>query len=198
MKKSVYALLIFILAVIINVSFFLPWLSIESKPIGSISKLLTGKSQTHIDTLNGFKIPIRANSSDARFMISVVKIFHPGMKNIPKNSFYIWLLPLIAVISFGASYFFRRTRLVALLIAIAGFSIFSIGFYKITHTDLERLILTVRIGSGLWLTLYAYLAMGIIGASRFIQLSLRARRKHRQALKEKERGWQIKTVKVRQ
>ncbi|MBU2541219.1 MAG: hypothetical protein KJ593_04895 [Candidatus Omnitrophica bacterium] len=192
--KSLYSLLIFLLAVVVSVAFFLPWLNVESKPLGSVSKILTGKSQGTLDNINAFRIPILANGAEARFMISVIKIFSPEMRNAPTKSFFVWILPLLAVLIFGASYFFPRSRLISLTIGIAGITVFTTGLYKISITDLDRLMLTVYIGHGLWLTLYAYLTMGLIGWVRFTQLSIRAKRRKIEELRSKKWPWKIKTV----
>lgn len=194
--KTFYSFMIFMLVVVVMISFFLPWLNVESTQISSITKFITGKSAGYIDKINGFRIPILANGGEARFMISVIKIFSPAMRSVPSKSFFIWILPLLAVLIFGASYFFGRSRFVSMLIAIIGTSVFAIGLYKISVTDLDKFVLTVHIGYGLWFTLYAYLAMGIIGALRYIQLTVIAKKHTKQELKEKKIQWQIKTVKA--
>lgn len=45
-------------------------------------------------------MPILANGSESRFMISIMKIFNPGIKDADKKSFLIWGVPLFAVVLF--------------------------------------------------------------------------------------------------
>jgi len=82
-KKKV----LLVLVVVIVISFFLPWVSIESKAVGSVTKLLTGKKQATINSISGFKVPILANSEESRFMITIIKIFQPDIENADKKKF---------------------------------------------------------------------------------------------------------------
>jgi Na+-transporting NADH:ubiquinone oxidoreductase subunit NqrC len=59
---------------------------------------------------------------------------------------------------------------VALSVGVIGVLIFVVGVYKIASTDLDKLVLNVNIGAGLWLTLYGYLGMGLAGIAGFIAL----------------------------
>ena len=157
--------------VVIVISFFLPWISVESAAIGEVTKALTGKRQATIDSISAFKVPILANSKESRFMISVIKIFNPGIKNADKKSFLIWLVPGLALIIFLISRFFYKNKWVNLAFGIIGCPIFFIAVYKITTTDLDKLVLRVNINLGLWLTLFGYLGIGVLGFINFIQLT---------------------------
>ncbi|MCF7872862.1 MAG: hypothetical protein K9L80_01475 [Candidatus Omnitrophica bacterium] len=150
------------LVVIIFVSFFLPWVSVESETMGKVSKLLTGKAQANISAVSGFQVPILANSQDSRFMISIIKIFKPQINNADKKSFLIWIVPLLAIALFFISIGFKNKKLVKLLIGLICVAIFAGAIYKINITDLDKLVLNVKIAYGLWITLLSYLAFGLI------------------------------------
>lgn len=162
MKKA-YTFIMPVLVLIVVLSFFLPWVEVGSKAVGTFSKVLTGERQTLIISISGFKVPILANSPDARLMISVIKIFNPDIKDADKKSYLIWSIPLLAVIMFVAGYIFNKNRWLHLVFGIIGTAIFVVAFYKIKTTDLDKLVLNASIGSGLWLTLWAYLGIGILG-----------------------------------
>jgi len=169
MKKTYKIALITLLAVIV-ISFFLPWIGVESKAVGKITKILTGKEQARLDTISAFKVPILANSNESRFMISVIKIFNPGIKHADKKSFLIYAIPLLAAIMATASWFLYKNKWINLACAIIGCSVFFVAAYKIATTDLNKLVLNVNIGLGLWLTLLGYLGIGILGIVHFIKL----------------------------
>lgn len=162
-----------VLAAIICVSFFLPWISVESQMIGSLSKVLTGKRQAAIDTVSGFSVPVMANSSESRFMITVIQIFNPGIKDADKKSFLIWGVPLFAVLLAIVMRFFDKNRWVNLAIGIIGIGIFLGATYKILTTDLDKLVLRVNITFGLWLILGSYLLMGLLCLAHFLFLKKR-------------------------
>lgn len=167
MKKG--SLLFLVFTIIIFVAFFLPWVHVESKMVGKITKVLTGKSQTEITNISGFSVPILANSPDARLAISIIKIFNPKVTNADKKSWLIWGVPIFAVVIFLLSLFLGKSRWFNLLIALIGIAIFAVGFYKIKTTDLDKLVLNAKIGSGLWLTLWGYLGLGLVGGINFVK-----------------------------
>ena len=167
-----YTLVMPVLVLVIVLSFFLPWVQVESKAVGTVSKILTGERQTLISSISGFRVPILANSPDARLMTSVIKIFNPDIKDADKKSYLIWSVPFLAVIMFVVGYIFGKNRWVNLVFGIIGTAIFLVAFYKIKTTDLDKLVLNVSIGSGLWLSLWAYLGIGILGFVIFGKSSL--------------------------
>lgn len=166
-RKTVMAVLV----LIIVVSFFLPWISVESQAIGEVTKLLTGKKQATIDSVSGFKVPVLANSEESRFMISVIKIFQPGIKDADKKSFLIWGVPLLAVVMLGFTKMLKDNKWVRLGIGVIGIVIFVFAAFKIVTTDLNKLVLNVKIGYGLWLILIGYLGIGILQVFEFFQLN---------------------------
>jgi len=165
-RKTIMAVLV----LIIVVSFFLPWVSVESQAVGEVTKLLTGKKQAAIDSISGFKVPVLANSEESRFMISVIKIFQPDIKDADKKSFLIWGVPLLAVIMLGLTNALKDNKWVRLAIGIIGVAIFAFATFKIVTTDLNKVVLNVKIGYGLWLILIGYLGIGILQIIEFLQL----------------------------
>jgi hypothetical protein len=159
----------FISAVVIIVSFFLPWINVESGQVGAFSKILTGKSQATIDSISGFRIPILANSADARLMISIIKIINPNITDADKKSFLVWAIPVLAAVIFLLSLYFGKNRFLNLAFGLIGCAIFFVALYKIKTTDLDKLVLNVKIATGLWLILYSYLAIGVLGFIAFVR-----------------------------
>ncbi len=115
-----------VLAVIIVVSFFLPWIAVEAPVIGGLTKVLTGKAQASISAVSGYDVPVLANGPDSRFMISVIQIFKPGIKDADKKSYLIWggmlLTALLALLSVDGElaliYTLRAVVSITLLMAL--------------------------------------------------------------------------------
>jgi hypothetical protein len=103
----------------------------------------------------------------------MVRIFKPGVKDADKKSFLIWGVPGLAVIILLMSYFLGKNKWVNLAYGLLGVLIFVVAVYKIKTTDLDKLVLNIAIGPGLWLTLYGYLGMGLAGLSAFSQSLLK-------------------------
>lgn len=147
--------------IIICAAFFLPWVSVDSKAVGGVSKFLTGTEQSSIATISGFQVPILANGEESRLMISIIKIFQPSVTDADKKSYLIWGVPLLSVLLFGISNAFNKKRWVHLSIALIGIAIFAVGVFKITTTDMDKVIIQVNMALGLWLTLCGYLTLGL-------------------------------------
>jgi len=165
---KLYNTVMLALAVLVIAAFFMPWVTVKSEQVGMVSKILTGKKQAVIDNISAYQVPVMANGPDARLMMSVIKIFNPNVKDADKKSFLILGIPLLAVIIFVASYFLGNNKWANLIIGIIGAAIFIVAVYKIKTTDLDKLVLKIEMGLGLWLTLWSFLFMGVTGFMRFI------------------------------
>jgi len=159
-----------VLVIVIVVAFFLPWISVESAVVGKVSKILTGKTQATIGSVSGFKVPILANSEESRFMITIIKIFQPDITNADKKSFLIWAVPLLAVVIFLVSNSSKANKWTYLAFGVLGILIFAGATFKILTTDLDKVVMKVNIGYGLWLILFGYLGIGILQISEFLKL----------------------------
>jgi hypothetical protein len=169
MNKSLkISMLVF--TIIICVSFFLPWVDVQSQAIGGISKFISGEKQASLKTISGFQVPILANGSDAKLMITIIKIFNPAITDADKKSWLIWCIPGLAVVLFILTLFLGKDKWVNLGVGIVGVAIFAVATFKILTTNLDKLVLNVSIAPGLWVLLYSYLGIGIIGLFRFYQL----------------------------
>lgn len=168
--KENYFMINTVLVLVIVFSFFLPWVHVESQVVGKMTKVLTGKQQAEIDNVSGFAIPGLANGPDARLMISIIKIFAPGVKDADKKSWFVWAVPFLAIaIFFLSMYKGNGARFIQLDVAMTCIIIYLIGFYKLKTTDLDKMVLNVRIGIGMWFTLWSFLCLGVVNLLMFLQ-----------------------------
>ena len=154
--------------IVIIVAFFLPWVNVESQQAGSITKVLTGKRQGNIASISGIQIPMMANSDESRLLISIAKIFFPKVDNVDKKSFMVCLIPLLALLIIALNLTIGSNKLVQLGCAVLGVLIFAVAFFKIMTTDMDKLVLQINIGIGLWLILLSYLAIGMVSTIRLV------------------------------
>lgn len=168
--QNFYKISLLILTAVIVISFFLPWIGVESAAVGGVTKVLTGKRQASLGGISGYKVPVLANSSESRFMLSIIKIFMPNVQNADKKSYLIWVVPGLAMIILAVSYFLAKNKWVNLVFAIIGIAIFAVASFKIFTTDLDKLVLKVNIAYGLWFILLAYLGIGLLSLINFVNL----------------------------
>ncbi|MDD5115480.1 MAG: hypothetical protein PHW98_00190 [Candidatus Omnitrophica bacterium] len=170
-------LIVLLCAITICVSFFLPWVGVESKMAGGISRLIGGKGYVSLKTISGFQVPILANGPDAKLMISIVKLFNPASADIHKRSWLIWMVPGLAVIMALLILSLEKNRWVNLSAGVMGVAIFSLAAFQILKADLDKVILQVAVLPGLWITLWSYMGIGLVGIFRFyLQRPPRSRR----------------------
>jgi hypothetical protein len=167
-----YKIIVVILVAAIIVGFFLPWVNVESKQMGTFTKLLTGKEQKTIHYISGLDIPVLANSDESRLIVSIAKIFNPDIQDVDKKSFFVLAVPILALIILLLALFQAKNLWVSLIIGLVGCAVFFFALYKIKAADLERAVLQIRIGFGLWAILYAYLAIGAVNIINFIKLTV--------------------------
>ena len=153
--------------VLIVIGFFLPWVSVGSSQVGAVSKLLTGKSQETITSISGFQVPILANGPESRLMITVIKIFNPGVENADKKSWAVYGIILLALLIYALIYYFPKNKWIHLGVGIIGSGIFVATVFKLATTDMDKFVIQVKIGLGLWLILCAYLVMGVMSFIQF-------------------------------
>ncbi len=162
-----------ILAAVIFVSFFLPWAHVQSQEVGMFSKILTGKTQAEIASISGFGIPVMANSKDSRLAVSVIKIFNPDVKDADKKAYLVWFMPLFAIAAAVVFFLFNKNKWVGMAVGDICLLIFLVGVFKISTTDMDKLVLNIKIGTGLWLTLIGYLLMSFVGTINFVLLQIK-------------------------
>lgn len=159
------AILIFV--IMICISFFLPWVDVASQVVGSVSKLIIGNKQASLKTISGFQVPILANGPDAKLMITIIKLFNPAVTDADKKSWLIWGIPGLAVVLFALAVFLDKNKWANLGMGVLGVLIFAVATFKIMTTNLDKVVLNIAIGPGLWLTLWSYFGIGIISFIKF-------------------------------
>ncbi|MBN2483505.1 MAG: hypothetical protein JXD21_04815 [Candidatus Omnitrophica bacterium] len=151
--------------------FFLPWVDIQSKEMGMVSKLVSGKDpQGSLYAISGYDIPVMANSDESKLILMIARLFKPQVKDVDKKSFLIWLIPLSAIIIVLLRLGFQENKFFNIILGALGCLIFLIAAYKLNTTDLAKPALQVKIVIGVWLMLWAYFLIGITGCLEFVRI----------------------------
>lgn len=155
-------------AAVICVSFFLPWISVESRVAGGITRLISGKDDASLKKISGFQIPVLANGPDARLMIGIIKLFNPSVTDADKKSWLVWGIPGLSVVLAFLICFFGNNNWVDLGIGVLGAAIFSAVTFRILAINLDKFFMNVVIAPGLWMILWSYLGIGLAGFFKFV------------------------------
>lgn len=176
-RKSLYRKLSLILTLIILVSFFLPWFYVKDKqPIYSLSRLLPNNQKNYYRAIRGFQVPIIAYSVDPYFVIKIAKIINPKMRRIKEKSLALFLIPAAAMLLYLFARFLAKWRLFSLLAIL--FSLSGCGFvlYLIWKAGLERALIHIRVGYGLWIVFWTFFVYMIISFIHLNYLSIKIQR----------------------
>jgi hypothetical protein len=161
--------LVFIFAFVVMVSFFMPWISIDTPAKGMISKFVKLESRSSLMKISGYQVPILANRRDSRLMIGVIKLYNPGVNDADKKSWLIWVVPLLALFLALVHAGIKENRWFNLAVAVIGMLIYAAGVYKLKTVNMDKIVMNVNILSGVWMALFGYFGMGIICLVKFIK-----------------------------
>jgi hypothetical protein len=167
--KGKSEVVIAICSFVVLAAFFLPWVSINSPVAGFVSKVTSGKNDASFMKISGFRVPILANRADSRFTVEIIQLFNPGIKDADKKSWLIWIVPLLAVGIAAGFRFLHMNKWFNGAVFIIGLAIFAVGTVKLLTTDLNKLVMSVTISSGLWITLIGYLGIGLVSGLQLIK-----------------------------
>ncbi|MCX7927931.1 MAG: hypothetical protein N2606_07370 [Candidatus Omnitrophica bacterium] len=167
---------IVILTLVIFIAFFLPWVGVETIVTSSISKILA-KPTNPLITISGFQVPILANSSESKLIITIVQIFNPSIKNVDKKSYLIWLVPGFSIFFLLLMLFLGRNKWINLLVGIISIAIATGTTLKILTTNLDKAVVKVNLLIGVWLTLFCYFLFGLICLVNFFMVTFKKNNK---------------------
>lgn len=173
-----------LLALALWIAFFLPWVKFPSRPAihSLIVRTLTADSDRTVleqyftitpdewkraitdagNGITGYEIPQAYRTSGHAREVKVINSSHLlGAERQADRSLFVWGFPALGLLS--ALFITSVSRKWALLLpflAAAGF--YGLARYMLNTTYLERLTSGEDIGLGLWLSLYALLALAVV------------------------------------
>lgn len=116
--------------------------------------------------VSGVQIPQIANQEHAQVAIALLELFTNTRQHIGVKSYAVYLVPGIALLC-GLLLMAAGGRLpVSLGVALVCALIAAVGFWKVLTTDTSALLLTVTIGAGIWLSLWAYVGLALAALAR--------------------------------
>ena len=191
MKKKILSALIIVTAAVIVISFFMPWARVSISAMG-VSKELTGKVDSTLkdtpfagkvvnklqevtDTLSsigdiklktrvsGYSIPVLVNEKSSKVAISLMQILFKNTKDLDIKSYLVYLLPICGIFCAIAGILGYKNKIYILAIIIVSGVISIIGLYNLYTAHLENVAVEITIMDGLWLTMYGFLFIFLVG-----------------------------------
>lgn len=189
MKKMIFAGSIIVCALIIVVSFFMPWAR-ATVSATKVAKNLSESADSKLHntsfggkfvqgfnkatnaigdmgdikvktTVSGYDIPTMINKKSSHVAIQLTQILFKDAKDLGKKSMLVYLLPLFAIVCMALAIAGLRYKALVIVAALIGGAIGIGGLYKLKATDLSNLPVQISIENGLWQTMYGFLLICI-------------------------------------
>ena len=113
--------------------------------------------------VSGADIPRLANSDQAQLAAFVMETLTKKPQQYGQQSYLVYLVPGLAIVLALLLTVIPRPWWAILLVAMVSGTIAGIGGYKLMTTNLQSQMMTVTIGQGIWLSLWAYAGLAVAG-----------------------------------
>lgn len=117
--------------------------------------------------VNGPQIPQLVNRPDAHVVVALAELF-TGARQLGKKSYAVYALPVLAIALALLLTVAGHLRAVAVSAGLAGLAIGGGALVKLLTTPTDSLLVTITIESGLWMTAWAYAALGLLAWLRLV------------------------------
>ena len=197
MKNIILAGSVVICAIVIVVSFFMPWAKVKVSATQVSKELVTsaekgplkgtpfaGKFVKHFEKatnaigelgdieiktqVSGYDIPTMVNKQSSKIAISFAQGFFKDAKDLDKKSMLVFLLPLLGVACMALAIFGLRYKWAVIVMLVLAGAISLVGLYNLYTANFSTTAVQISIERGLWQTLYGYLAIFIISIAWMI------------------------------
>ncbi|MDP2929597.1 MAG: hypothetical protein Q8O01_06025 [Candidatus Omnitrophota bacterium] len=114
-------------------------------------------------TVSGYDIPTLVNKETSQIAIAIASAMFKDVKDLDKKSMLVYLLPLLALVCIGLAIVGLKTKIAIIVMAVLSGGIAVGGLYNLMTVNLSNLPIQISIEQGVWQTMYAYLAISVIG-----------------------------------
>ena len=186
MRRAVFGL-VWLSATAAVVGFVQPWAFIDVREPGAMRSLrsaapanvgrvmlkirrgaetLTGELPTLADLprqVSGIQIPRMVRETRAQVAVAVLELLTKTRHHLGAKSYLVYLVPGIAL-SCAAVLTAVSAPGAAIGVGLLSAAIAGIGFWQVMTTRTDSLFVAIRIGPGLWLSLWAYVGLAASAA----------------------------------
>jgi len=127
------------------------------------AELITGELpdlSTIPSRISGAQVPQLAHREDTKTVLALVELL-TGQEALGVKSYAVYLLPGLALLFGLLITFTRRLRLVCGGLGLVALAIAGAGYWKLATTHVDSFVAAVTFGQGLWLSLWAYVIVGL-------------------------------------
>ena len=112
--------------------------------------------------ISGWQIPQFAHRQDIAAMLALTQLV-TGKEALGAKSYLVMLVPLLALCCGLLVTFGERRPLISGTAALVALAVGVAGWWKLSTVTQQATMVAVSIGLGLWLSVWAYLVLGVAG-----------------------------------
>lgn len=192
MSKILLLILTLIACAVVVTAFFMPWARVNV----SLEKILPAGEKI-VDTLDEFAenagnlagiesgpvvkgkdIPVLVNNKSSKVASTFINLLFKNAESLERKSYLVYLPVLLAVICALLAILGVENKIYILVMTILSGLLSGAGLYEFKTLNFSSLVTNIEIMYGIWITLYAFLSIFIIGLFWFFVY--------------KERRWRIR------
>ncbi len=193
MSKILLLVLTLIACAVIITAFFMPWARVNV----SLERILPTGGGEIVNTLEGFTenvgsfagmefdpvvrgkdIPMLVNNKSSKVAVTFISLLFKNAESLERKSYLVYMPVLLAVICALLAILGIENKTYILIMTILSGLLSGAGLYEFKTVNFSSLVTNVEIMYGIWVTLYAFFAIFIIGLFWFFVY--------------KERRWRIR------
>ena len=128
------------------------------------TEVVTGRLPSLSDIprqVSGFQIPQMANQEQAKVAIALFELVTNERQDLGVKSYAVYAVPGLIVLCALLLTLWARPVAIAVTSALVCAAVAGIGFWKLLTVNTQTLFVAITIGPGLWLSLWAYVALAI-------------------------------------
>jgi len=141
--------------------------SLGGKVVGKMEKAagaLSGFGDVGVKVkITGANIPMLVNDEKSKIALSLAQVIFKSTEGLDKKSYAVYLLPLSGIVCALLALSGTKSRISIVGMVLLGGLISIVGLYNVYTADLSNLIVKIKIGQGVWHTLYAFLLIAVTG-----------------------------------
>jgi len=127
------------------------------------ARTVTGQLPTLTDIpkqVSGLEIPRLAHRQDAQVALALAELL-TGERDLGKKIYVVYLVPGLALLLALLVTLAGRLRVVCGIAAVLALAIAGMGCWKLATVNPSTLLVAITIGTGLWMSLWAYAGIGL-------------------------------------
>ena len=109
-------------------------------------------------------VPGLVNNKSSKMALVIAEIMFKSVEGLDWKSYAVYLMPVLAVLCVLLAGAGLKYPITVIAMTVLSRAVSGLGLYNLYTTDLSSMIVKIKIGYGMWNSLYAFGAIAAVGA----------------------------------